>query len=646
MKNIIKLVLLVYMCSNQLFSQTNSFKLEKTTTFFKGEENINEDNIEWDYLIVPENWDNPNGKTIKIAIAILKRRSNKTDKNAVIYLEGGPGAGGINRIWSWLDHPLRNNNDIILIDVRGTGFSFPKFCPDLGKEFLEILAKNQNSTQDEQQKMIAAMACKDDLLKRNIDINSYNSKSIARDLNALKKVLKYKSWNVYGISYGTYVAQIYANDFPEDIKSLILDSSISDISEYYNKNTTNYVASLERVFEDCKSDPNCNKQYPNLERTYYNIIKKLDKNPITVDVDKKIIANGYFSYNSEDFKIAIQQSLYRKRLIELLPLLITEFDKNNKKTLSSLVSAFSGALGLDYGQYYCMSCDEAVPNNSISQFQKDASKYKQLNGGLSFYKSDFVVCDNWNSGNNVNRKAKNDLSRLSEIKAPVLVFSGIFDPITPVLNGVTTVKKFKNGILVNAPVYGHTPSFSEEGFDIVAEFINNPSHKLSITTLQSDNKVNFITDIVISSGISSLSDSLGQFNLLFFVPFFIAIIILFITVFNFTYLLIRKRESNIENKIMKYIIIINVILGLFVVIGLAFAIDNTARTNFYILAFGIPNQFSYLFAVQWVYVVLTFITTFYFIFKMKFLYSRSIIVTIIFSLFVLITYFQYWGFLL
>jgi pimeloyl-ACP methyl ester carboxylesterase len=634
------------MCSNQLFSQTNSFKLEKTTTFFKGEENINEDNIEWDYLIVPENWDNPNGKTIKIAIAILKRRSNKTDKNAVIYLEGGPGAGGINRIWSWLDHPLRNNNDIILIDVRGTGFSFPKFCPDLGKEFLEILAKNQNSTQDEQQKMIAAMACKDDLLKRNIDINSYNSKSIARDLNALKKVLKYKSWNVYGISYGTYVAQIYANDFPEDIKSLILDSSISDISEYYNKNTTNYVASLERVFEDCKSDPNCNKQYPNLERTYYNIIKKLDKNPITVDVDKKIIANGYFSYNSEDFKIAIQQSLYRKRLIELLPLLITEFDKNNKKTLSSLVSAFSGALGLDYGQYYCMSCDEAVPNNSISQFQKDASKYKQLNGGLSFYKSDFVVCDNWNSGNNVNRKAKNDLSRLSEIKAPVLVFSGIFDPITPVLNGVTTVKKFKNGILVNAPVYGHTPSFSEEGFDIVAEFINNPSHKLSITTLQSDNKVNFITDIVISSGISSLSDSLGQFNLLFFVPFFIAIIILFITVFNFTYLLIRKRESNIENKIMKYIIIINVILGLFVVIGLAFAIDNTARTNFYILAFGIPNQFSYLFAVQWVYVVLTFITTFYFIFKMKFLYSRSIIVTIIFSLFVLITYFQYWGFLL
>lgn len=316
MKNLIRLFLLLCLLPTCLFSQTNTLKLEKTTTFFPEEKIINQEDIEWNYLVVPENWDKTEGKTIKIAVAVLKCTSKNTNSNPVVYIEGGPGAGGIEGIWSWLKHPLRKNSDIVLVDVRGTGNSLPKFCPDLGKKFLEILSKNQNSTQDEQQKTIAAIACKQDLLNREIDINAYNSKSIAKDLNALKKALKYDKWNVYGVSYGTYTAQVYANDFPQDIKSLILDSSISDISKYYNHNSENYMNSLKKVFRACENDPNCNKQYPNLESAYYATIEKLAKKPVTVKVDKNIIPDGKFTYNAEDFKVAIQQGLYNKKLIQ------------------------------------------------------------------------------------------------------------------------------------------------------------------------------------------------------------------------------------------------------------------------------------------------------------------------------------------
>ncbi|MDI5896005.1 alpha/beta fold hydrolase [Flavobacterium algoritolerans] len=645
MKNFVKLFVLLCLLPTCMFSQVNNFKFEKTTSFFPEEKKINQEAVEWGYLIVPENWDKPEGKTIKIAVAVLKKESKNSNSNPVVYISGGPGAGGIEEIWGWLKHSLRKNSDIVLLDVRGTGFSFPRLCPDLGKKFLEILSKNQNSTEDEREKAIAAIACKQDLINRNIDINAYTSKSISKDLDALKKVLKYSKWNVYSVSYGTYTAQVYANDFPQDIKTLILDSSISDISQYYNHNTSNYMNSLKKVFEACENDLVCNKQYPNLENVYYSTIEKLDKNPITVTVDKKIIPSGKFTYNVEDFKIAIQQSLYNEKLIEVLPLLITEFNKGNKSTLSSLVVAFSSALGLDYGVYYSVSCNEAIPNNSILEFDKDGLAFNKLKGGLSFYKSDFSVCNEWNFGVDQSSKVIYDLSRLSTLTAPVLVFSGAFDPITPPSNGKATMRKFKNGFLVNALVSGHAPSFSKIGAKIVDEFINNPDQNPNVKEFQSNTKVHFVTDVKINGGVSKFANSLNEFNLLFFAPFFIALIILLISIFNFCYGLIRNRKDTTQNKFMKSLILITSLLGLFSIVGFILAISSTAQDNFYILAFGVSNKFDYLFIIQWIFIVFIIISIFYFVLKIKSISNRSVIATILFSLLLIGVYFQYWGFL-
>lgn len=646
MKKIIKLFLLLFLFTSSLFAQTNTYKFEKTDSFFPNNKDINQDEIGWYYLTVPENWDNPSGKTIKIAAAILKNKSGNKSSNPLVYIEGGPGGGGINGIRNWLKHPLREKSDIILVDVRGTGNSLPKLCPDLGKKFLEILAKNQNSAQDEQQKTLATMACKQDLISRDIDINAYNSKSIAKDLNALKTILKFQNWNVYGVSYGTYVAQVYANDFPQDIKSLILDSSISDISEYYNSNTANYMSSLNKVFDACKSDPNCNKQYPNLEEVYFETIEKLDQKPVTVKVNKKLIPSGTFTYNAEDFKVAIQQGLYSRKLIEVIPLLIYEFNKENKKTLSSLVAAFSGALRLDYGQYYCVSCNEAIPNNSLETFNTEAQKYKKLKGGLSFYKSDFLVCEKWNLGNSNAKKSLNDLSNLSSLNVPVLVFSGAFDPITPASNGIVTAGKFKNSYLIKAPISGHVPGFSKLGTKYADEFIQNPGKRPDTKELDSNNKVVFVTDVNVNGGVSSFANTLNEFDFLFFAPLFIAVIILLISIFNFCYTLVRNRKDITPNKFMKGLIIITSLLGLFVIIGFILAVNSTAQNNFYILAFGLPSQFDYLFVIQWTFIVFTLISILYFALKIKSISNTSVVAAILFSLVLIGVYFQYWGFLL
>lgn len=624
------------------FAQQPNLQFEKVTSFYPNDEIINNEDIEWGYFTVPEVWEDTNGRKIKLAVTILKNTSKSKETNPVIMINGGPGAGSIEGIWWWLNHPLREKSDIILVDARGTGFSTPRLCPDLGNELLKILAKNQDATKDEEEKVLAAMVCKQQLITKGINVKAYHSKNIAKDLHALKEYLKYPNWNIYGVSYGTYIAQVYANDFPNDVKTLILDSPISDISKYYTDNTSNYMSSLNKIFKTCKNDPNCNAEYPNLESIYYKVIEELTKTPITVKVDKSIIEEGTFTYNTEDFKIAIHQALYQKGLIEVLPLLIYQFHNRNKDALSALVAAFSGALGLDYGMYYCVSCNEAIPNNSIQAYNDDSNKFPKLKGGLSFYNSDFAVCDKWND------QKSNDIEKaysVPKINVPTLIFTGEFDPITPSKNGDSLATQIKNSNLIKATTYGHASSLTGKGFKITNDFINAQSTKINSKGFDSNAKTDFIKDIYINGGVSKLGHSINNFELLFFAPLIIALIISLIAIFVYIITLLRNKEKNKSNKIVKLLLLISSALGIGVLIGFVIALNITASNNFYILAFGISENWSYLFTLLFVFLAIVLLTCIYFIVRIKKIDNRSIIFTVLFSNILIGIYFLYWEFL-
>ncbi|MBW1295676.1 alpha/beta fold hydrolase [Aquimarina litoralis] len=640
MKNITAIVLLVFSCFTSIQSQNGS--LQKTETFFPNADVLKEDRIAYKFLSVPENWDDPKSNTIKIAVSILKNKSNKTDADAVVFIQGGPGASGVQNIGSWYKHPLREKNDIVLFDIRGTGFSEPRLCPDLGKKFMEILAKNQSETEDEKQKTAEALSCKQDLLNQGVDIEAYNSLSVSQDLHALKTLLGYSNWHVYGASYGTYMAQVYANMYPTDIKTLSLDSSISDISTYYTKNTTNYISSLSKVFKKCLNDSVCNDQYPDLEQVYYKTIADLEEQPITVKVDKKLIESGEFTYNSEDFKIAIQQALYHKKLVEVIPLLIYQFQERNEDALGNLVPAFSSLLGMDYGVYYCVSCNETLPNNKISEYQTDASRYKGLKGGVSFYKSDFKVCEKWNLSRQ-DTIVPYDLSKLSSISSPVLIFSGEYDPITPVGNGDEVARKFKNGYTVIGHNLGHVPGFTKTGNQVAEAFINDPDKQIDVSAFNNEDAVDFVNGVVINPGVSKVGNNLSKINLVFLLPLFVALLIMFVFVFTYVTKLVKKQYNTNSDKIIRVLSILTSIVGITGLISLVLALMKVAGQNYFVLAFGLPENFNYIFTVLLIFSVLLFITMLYFIVRIKIINDRSIVFSVLFSNILLFTYLFYWG---
>lgn len=642
-KIVTTLLLFVVTSIGSMKAQNVSF--EEVEPFYPYSDVLTQDAITWGHLSVPETWDSPDSNTIKIAVTVLKNRENLEGAEAVVFIQGGPGASGVQNIWSWINHPLREKNDIVLLDIRGTGFSEPRLCPDLGKALLEILAKNQTALEDEKQKTEAVILCKQDLISRGVDVAAYHSGSVAKDIHALKSKLGYSNWHVYGVSYGTYMAQVYASLYASDVKSLVLDSSIANIETYYTENTTNFMNSLSMVFEGCKNDPECNEQYPNLETVFYETISALQKEPITVSVDKSVLDSEEFTYNAEDFKVAIQQALYNKQLVEVIPLLIYQFHDKNEDALGNLVAAFSSLLGLDYGVYYSVSCNEALPQNELSSYLSKSAVNAGLKGGLSFYKSDFDVCRRWNRNRVDSLMVKQDLSNLSSLSFPVLIFSGEYDPITPVINGDKVAGTFRNAYAITANTYGHVPSFTKIGNEVAVAFINNPNQKPDVNAFNKAKPVAFAKDIAMNSGISKMGTSLSELNPMFLLPLIIAFGLMFVFIFKYSIKLLKKTYSRLPDRVIRILAVLTSISGIIGSVGLIFGVKEVASQNYFILAFGLPEGFNYLYLAMQISAGLLVLSIIYFVAQIRKITDRSIVFSVIFSNLLLITYFLYWGIL-
>ena len=186
---------------------------------------LHDENAECGFLIVPENRDDPESRTLRLAVAILKSRSAEPQPDPVIYLHGGPGGSAIADASGWLDHPLRDDRDFILLDQRVTGFSEPELCPELSKDDMTVMARDLSAEEATAERLALSLACRDELLSEGVDLASYNSDASSADLSDLRRVLGYDSWNVYGISYGTKLALTTMRNAPEGIRSVVLDSA-------------------------------------------------------------------------------------------------------------------------------------------------------------------------------------------------------------------------------------------------------------------------------------------------------------------------------------------------------------------------------------------------------------------------------------
>ncbi len=154
---------------------------------------------------------NPAAGTVTVGFAFVPARDHsKPALGTVVPHEGGPGYSTTGTASSYAEMygPLLDRRNLLLVDQRGTGRSEPIDCPQL-----------QDLKGDYAP---AAAACGAALGARADD---YSTALSADDLAAVVDALGLGPVDVYGDSYGTFFAQVYAGRHPEQVRSVVLDSA-------------------------------------------------------------------------------------------------------------------------------------------------------------------------------------------------------------------------------------------------------------------------------------------------------------------------------------------------------------------------------------------------------------------------------------
>ena len=451
------------------------------------------------YVTVPEDRTGDPSHTIRLAVAVYHSFSDHPEPDPVLFLQGGPGAEAVQLsadAYSVLVEPFLEKRDFIVFDQRGTGLSDPSLqCEELTKTYSQDI---HGMIADSTRELVYATSfssCQGLMSAEGIKLNAYTTLESAADVRDILNLLGYQKVNLYGASYGTRLAQIVMREYPEIVRSAILDSVVPVETSLFRNYPNAIESGLKTLFINCAIDPNCSAAYPNLEVVFWDLVNKLDANPVTVTTSG--YPNGTLTETVTGTTImnVILGSIKNSYYISTAPQSIYRFKNGDFSTLvieqAGLPFMFEG---ISPGLFINMMCHESVLTTTPEEVQNAADR--QVIKGfawLPFYgdtNNVFKTCKNWGASGPT--YGENDPT-ISDI--PSLIITGSYDPTTPPMYAKQIAEHLSHSYYFEFPYDGHTPTASDStgcAMKLVSHFLDDPSVEPDRSCMEELKPVDFV----------------------------------------------------------------------------------------------------------------------------------------------------------
>jgi pimeloyl-ACP methyl ester carboxylesterase len=439
------------------------------------------------YLVVPENRSQPNGRTIRLMVAKYPARSAEKRPDPIVYLAGGPGDIAPLEVNGLIAADFIRDRDIYVVSQRGTMFSDPALTCAASDDFSrELLGLRFYSEATKRAHLAATEACHDELSATGADLSAYNSTESAADFADLRQVLGYDVWNIYGTSYGSYLAQTIMRDHPEGIRSVVLDSVLPTT---YNvaANWRNASDGFGNIFRACAAQPACNAAHPQLEQTFTALVNKLEAEPLTATVkdpatgeDNEVVIDGGALIDW------LRNQNYGVPMLQAAPDRIDGLAAGRPDAIEAIAldrasrapTPDPAAPALGYGLALGVSCREsypfATPQDLAAAGRKafpdyPASIQDEGIGGWAYFNED--CREVWKvpaAPEAMHQPVASDL--------PTLLISGTFDTLTSLAGAKEAAAKLSHATIISIPGVGHFVSpASLCAQEVIVSFFADPT---------------------------------------------------------------------------------------------------------------------------------------------------------------------------
>ncbi len=212
----------------------------------------------------------PSGATPGTINLKVQRKVGKTNPSntAIVALAGGPGQAAL-PLAAELADQLKSGlvtRDMLTFDQRGTGSSGALKCSAL-----------TDPTPDDSLKSLAAVEtkCANQIGTRR---GFYTTAQSVADIEALRVAAGYTKLTLFGVSYGTKVAEEYAQTYPQNVSGLVLDSVVTPTGpDAFNQTT---FTAIPRVLSELCGAGACTRATPNVNTDLASILKRTARSPI------------------------------------------------------------------------------------------------------------------------------------------------------------------------------------------------------------------------------------------------------------------------------------------------------------------------------------------------------------------------------
>ncbi len=282
-----------------------------------------------------DHFDPSNSETLDVVFAVAPA----TGERYGMYVQafpGGPGGEGISSGGLfWFSDSILEHYDIVYFDQRGVGLSHPIACPvAYARDFLDYLNKDDQAglegydTPAEQQAAIDdartfVNECMAEIGTDAAKLGFFGTDQVAEDIETFRQVIGDEKFMLYGVSYGTAVAQTYAAAHPDRLMGLVLDGTV-------NLTLTGEEGALsqEKAFDEvlvatlkaCDADANCAAELGGDALSVYdNLAKKVSEEVVSYEFPlpsgEKV--KRTFTFNQLEFTTAYQMYSLSGRMLFL-----------------------------------------------------------------------------------------------------------------------------------------------------------------------------------------------------------------------------------------------------------------------------------------------------------------------------------------
>ncbi len=380
--------------------------------------------------------------TIELRIAVVEALSLSPAPDPVVPLAGGPGQGAIQfyTSYAWAFEDLRRDRAILLVDQRGTGESARMDC-----NFDDNLIEGQYSTESTVRYM---RECLDEL---PFDPRFFTTTVAVHDLEAVRKALGYPALNLYGVSYGTRVAQHFARRYPDSTRTITIDGVVPPQRPLGPEIATESQKALDRILARCVEDSACSEHFPDVREDFARIVANLREAPEIVRIQDPIGGRPEdLEFGPNEFAGAIRLLAYHPNSIALIPLLVSEAGDGHFAPLGSqfAMTLHSMMDALALGMHNSVMCTEDIPFYDREEIDYAALEASYM--GRMQVDALMTICSVWPNG-----PIDADFNEPLSTDIPVLLLSGDADPITPPAYAEQAMAAFGNAKHLIGEHQGH-----------------------------------------------------------------------------------------------------------------------------------------------------------------------------------------------